>query len=69
MLPGGIEMLAEVQVLGFKIYSFVLDVKFEMLVKHTIHIKWTAYSFASRYAGLNWAEVRIGDVNMGVLST
>ena len=35
MLPGGIEMLAEVQVLGFKIYSFVLDVKFEMLVKHT----------------------------------
>ena len=47
----------------------MLDVKFEMSVKHTIHIMWTTYSFASGYAGLNWAEVRVRDVNMGVLST
>ena len=53
VLSSGIGKLAELQVLGLQIKSSVLDVKFEMPIKHTIHIKWPACSFASRYAGLN----------------
>lgn len=53
VLSSGIGKLAEFQVFGLQIKSSVLDVKFEIPIKHTIHIKWTACSFASRYAGLD----------------
>lgn len=53
MLSSGIGKLAEFQVFGLQIKSSVLDVTFEIPIKHTIHIKWTACSFASRYAGLD----------------
>lgn len=53
MLSSEIGKLAEVQIVGLKIKSSVLDMKFEIPIKHTIHIKWTACSFASRYVGLD----------------